>query len=150
MTVVGSLCEPGSVEVTARHIEQVPRGNLRVPLRDFAAVWALAERRGDDLKQAQASDWYVTGVAMTCRWLAAAMVPSIMGGSEPASAPISRRRATAHEELIEAETLAAGLACERHPDGMSRRPGWLEGISSTLHWAWRGNGIPPLDTHAER
>ena len=65
----------------------------------------------------------------------------------PASAPITRTKKRAHEELIEAEFLAAERKAVRHPNGIDGRAGLLEGIVTTLAWAWRGSGVPPLDVH---
>ena len=56
-------------------------------------------------------DWYVAGVAMTCRWMACSAVPSVLGNWELARAPVSERVGLAHEEVIASELLAAeGLA----------------------------------------
>ena len=129
------------IEVTSRTIENIPRGNLHVPRDKFVALWRLAEHVGE----ANPSNWYVAGVAATCRWLARAAVPSILGGWELARAPITRRSNLAHEELIEAERLAAEVQAIRHPGGIDGRPGWLEGIVATLRWAWAGSSVPPLD-----
>ena len=129
------------MEVTARAIENVPRGNLHVSRDDFVALWRLVEHLGE----ARPADWYTAGVAATCRWLARAAVPSILGGWELARAPITRRSNLAHEELIEAERLAAELEVIRHPGGIEGRPGWLEGIVATLQWAWAGSSGAPLE-----
>jgi hypothetical protein len=130
-----------SMEVTARHVENIPRGNLRVPPSEFVALWRLVEHLG----AARPSDWYITGVVATCRWLACAAVPSMMGGWEPARAPVTRRTSRAHEELIAAELMAAEVAAVRNPGGVEGRPGWLEGILMTLRWAWTGSAKAPLE-----
>ena len=129
------------MEVTARAVEAIPRGNLHVARDDFVALWRLVEHLGE----ANPADWYVAGVAATCRWLARAAVPSIFGGWELARAPATRRSSLAHEELIEAELLEAELEAIRHPGGIEGRPGWLEGIVATLQWAWAGSSVAPLD-----
>jgi hypothetical protein len=129
------------MEVTARHVESIPRGNLRVPRRDFVALWRLVEH----LAEENPADWYVAGVAATCEWLARSSVPSILGGWELARAPLTRRTRMAHEELIAAELMAAEVAAVRHPGGIEERPGWLEGILATLQWAWAGSTRPPLE-----
>jgi hypothetical protein len=129
------------MEVTGRAIESIPRGNLRVSRDEFVALWRLAEHIG----QARPADWYVAGVAATCRWLACAAVPSILGGWELARAPATRRSRLAHEELIEAELFAAEVQALRNPGGFEGRPGWLEGIVATLQWAWAGSSVAPLD-----
>ena len=129
------------MEVTARAIEDIPHGNLHVSRDEFVALWRLVEHVGE----ARPADWYVAGVAMTCRWLACAAVPSILGGWELAWAPVTGRSGLAHEELIEAERLAAELEVIRHPGGIEGRPGWLEGIVATLQWAWAGSSLAPLE-----
>ena len=129
------------MEVTARQVEDIPQGNLRVPRADFVALWRLT----DHLMVTRRGDWYVVGVAMTCRWLACTAVPSVLGGWELAWAPVTERSALAHEELIASELLAAERAAIRNPRGIEGRPGWLEGVVATLEWAWGGSPVPPLE-----
>jgi hypothetical protein len=136
------------VDVTTREIEGIPRGNLRVPRSEFAAVWAEAERLSEENTRTGLGDWYVTGVVGACRWIAGVTVVFNYphgARAQPAAAPISHRRARAHEELIEYETLAAERMAIRHPGGIADQPGWLEAVVATLNWAWRGSGMPPLD-----
>lgn len=140
MAIVGTPGHNERMEVTARHIEDIPRGNLRVPRTEFAALWRVTEH----LLVVNPADWYVAGVAMTCRWLACAAVPSVLGGWELAWAPVTQRAALAHEELITSELLAAERAAIRSSRGIEGRPGWLEGIVATLQWAWGGSSVPPL------
>src|SRR5918992_3576925 len=123
------------MEVTARAVEDIPRRNLHVSRDDFVALWRLVEHLGG----AGPADWYVAGVAATCRWLACAAVPSILGGWQLAWAPVTERSGLAHEESIEAGLLAAELQAFRNPGGLEGRPGWLEGIVATLQWAWAGS-----------
>ncbi len=129
------------MEVTARAVEGIPRGNLHVSRDEFVALWRLVEHLGE----ANPADWYVAGVAATCRWLARAAVPSILGGWQLAWAPVTERSGLAHEETIQAELLAAELQLLRHPGGIEGQPGWLEGIVATLQWAWAGSSAAPLD-----
>jgi hypothetical protein len=129
------------MEVTARAVEGIPRGNLRVSRDKFVALWRLVEH----ITESSGADWYVAGVTMTCRWLACAAVPSIVGGWELAWAPVTERSGLVHEELIEAERLAAEVQLLRHPGGLDGRPGWLEGIVATLQWAWAGSSVAPLE-----
>lgn len=129
------------MEVTARHIEGIPRGNVRVPRTEFIAIWRVTEH----LLTTKQGDWYAAGVAMTCRWLACSVVPSVLGGWEMPSAPVSQRSGLAHEELIASEMQAAETAALRNPRGIEGRPGWLEGIVATLRWAWAGSAAPPLE-----
>ena len=145
---VGGLCDSENVKLTVRMIEDIPRGNLRVPRSEFAAVWAEAERLCDEEKRGGAGGgWYAVGVANTCRWVAgASVVFNFPHGprSQPAYAPITGRTARAHEELIEAETLAAERAAIESANVFDDRPGWVESVVATFAWAWRGSGVPPL------
>jgi hypothetical protein len=150
LSVVGGGCDAGVVEVTARVIDEIPRGNLLVPRSEFVAVWSEAERLCEEQRRRGSSGdaWYAVGVAHTCRWLASATVVfNYPHGprAEPATSPITHRAARAHEELIEAELLAAELKAIRHPNGIDGRPGWLEAVEATLKWVWRGSGMPPLE-----
>ena len=130
-------------------IERIPPGNLRVRRANFAAVWIEAERICDN-NLSRPDDFYFAGVAITCRWLACAIVPGLRGGMEPARAPITWTAAAAHEELIEAEAQAVERRLARHPNGMDLKPGWLESIHATLSWAWRDVSTLPLhDSHAD-
>jgi hypothetical protein len=139
--IVGVPRDNQYMEVTARAIENVPRGNLYVSRDEFVALWRRAEQVGEE----SPADWYVAGVRATCRWLACAAVPSILGGWQLAWAPVTERSGMAHEELIEAERLAAEVQLLRHPGGLDGRPGWLEGIVATLQWAWAGSAAAPLE-----
>jgi hypothetical protein len=135
------------VELTARVIEEIPHGNLRVPRSEFVAVWAEAERLCDERHGGPGGGWYAAGVVRTCRWVAGAIVVfNYPHGPQarPAAAPITHRRARAHEEVIEAETLAAERMAIRYPNGIEGRPGWLEAVVATLTWVWRGSGVPPM------
>ena len=51
----------------------------------------------------------------------------------------------AHEESIAAELMAAEVAAVRNPGGIEGQPGWLEGILTTLQWAWAGSTKMPLE-----
>jgi hypothetical protein len=68
--------------------------------------------------------------------------------AEPAAAPITHVRARAHEELIEAEMLAAEQITVRYPHGIAEEPGWLEAVVATLSWVWRGSGVAPLEVRS--
>lgn len=67
------------------------------------------------------------------------------GRPHPAEAPVTRTRASAYEELIEAEYLAAQRFEELYPSRAARAPGWGDGTRATLRWAWRGEGPPPIE-----
>src|SRR5262245_26859926 len=134
-------------------IEEIPRGNLRVPRSEFAAVWVEAERLCEARHSGSGGAWYAVGVARTCRWIAgASVVFEYPQGplTSPASAPVTGRTARAHEELIEAETLAAERLAAKRSNAFEDRPGWVEAIAATFAWVWRGSGDPPLDIrHAQ-
>jgi hypothetical protein len=149
-----ALATVESVELTAQIINDIPRGNLRLPRSEFVAVWAEAERLCDEEKQGgQDGGWYAVGVAETCRWIAgASVVFNYPSGpqSQPAEAPVTGRSARAHEELIEAETLAAEHLAAKRSSVFEDRAGWVAAIVATFEWAWRGSGVPPLDVrHAQ-
>lgn len=130
--------------MTDADVARIPPGNLRVPRAEFAAVWAAAEQLCDEKAGRGITDWYAGGVAITCAWLAAAVVETRAAGRHPAYSPVTKRRAMAYEELIEAEFLAAELLDVRRPDLLVDRPGWCEAVRATLRWAWRHEGPPPL------
>jgi len=132
------------MEVTDVDTARIPVGNLRVPRAEFVAVWAAAERLDEEQGARGVSDWYAGGVVVTCRWMAVAVVRPPSGPRRLARSPISRRTTVAHEELIEAEFLAAELLDVRRPDLLVSRPGWCEAVRATLRWAWRHDGAPPL------
>ena len=128
-----------AVKVTEAEVARIPSTNLRVPRVEFVGVWIAAERR-------VSHDWYALGVAMTCRWLATAIVRAFDGRWLPARAPVTDRTGRAYEELIEAEYLAAERLDLRRPRPLwlVEMPGWIEGVCATLRWAWRRTGSPPL------
>lgn len=130
------------MDVTAADVAAVPACNVRVPRAEFGAVWAHAERMCDEQGRRGVTDWYAAGVAVTCEWLATAVVRTRAGRRYPARSPVTRRTARAYEELIEAEFLAA----ERASD-VEGQPGWSEAVRATLHWAWRCSGPAPLPAH---
>lgn len=139
---VGSCC---GVELTAGDFDRIPRENLHVPVREFARLWLAAERRADTDAAEGRGDWYLTGVQMTCSWLAGAFVTfSYPTGPvrQRAHAPITRSTEKAYEELIARETEAAELAVAR--GGLHGRTGFAEGALATLAWAWRRSGVPPI------
>jgi len=128
------------VEVTEADAGRIPSGNLRVPRAEFVAVWVVGERRC-------AGEWYAAGVALTCRWMAGAVVRAFDGRLGPARAPVTRRMARAYEELIQAEYLAAEALEQRRPRSwwLEEKPGWIEGVCATLRWAWARSGPPPIE-----
>ncbi|MCR3720163.1 MULTISPECIES: hypothetical protein [Prauserella salsuginis group] len=132
------------MEVTEADVQRIPPRNVRVPLDEFARVWVEAGHRA-----AADRDWYASGVSMTCRWMAHGSI-ELNGRRLPASAPVTRRKDRAYEELIEAEVLAAEkLALQRPvPAWLAERPGWCEAVCATLRWAWRHSGPPPLQLPA--
>ncbi|MGH3859634.1 hypothetical protein [Actinokineospora sp.] len=131
------------MELTASHFDKIPAGNLRVPRVEFARVWLAAERHQD----AHPTDWRNAGVVMTCRWLAGASVRPETGPWFMAAAPVTSRTGIAYEEVIVDECLAAEKLAMRRPvpSWLESRPGWIEAIVTTLNWAWRRSGVPPID-----
>ncbi|NWJ72712.1 hypothetical protein HX744_19695 [Pseudonocardia sp. ICBG1122] len=129
---------------TAEQVARIPAGNLRVLRGEFAAVWAAAQDRTAQQGERGIRDWYAAGVVATCRWLAGAPHRTSWGQVQQPAAPVTRSRATAYEELIEAECVAVELLTVRQPDLVADRPGWCEGIRATLWWAWRGECQAPL------
>ncbi|MBW0092643.1 hypothetical protein I4I73_13045 [Pseudonocardia sp. KRD-184] len=136
------------MEVTEKDVARIPLRNLRVPLDEFVAVWAEAERRNAEQAEQGVTDWYAGGVIVTCRWMARAVVRPASGPRRMARPPVSRHDERAYEELIEAEYLAAEVLDDRRPDLIESRPGWCEAIRATLRWAWRSSGTPPIDVPA--
>jgi hypothetical protein len=135
------------VDVSAEGIVNIPPGNLRVRRAEFAGLWVAAERLHDERVRRRMPDWYGAGVVVTCRWLARATVKPETGPGCPAWSPVTKRTDLAHEELIEAEYLEAVRWAMRRPRPawLENRPGWIEAIEATLHWAWHGYGGPPLE-----
>ena len=135
------------VEVSARDVAKIPRGNIRVPRDEFAAVWRESEHRNEALGARGESDWFNAAVCVTCRWLARATVRPETGRWYTVSAPVTGKAPLAYEELIANECLEAEKLALRRPvpDWLQRRPGWVDGILATLEWAWRRNGRPPID-----
>ena len=125
MSVVRATLD--GMEVAEHDVARIPVRNLRVPRDDFVAVWRAARRRGWEQGERGVTDWYSGGVAATCTsWIAGAMVQAPNGRRIPARSPATNRSATAYEELIEAEYLAAELLDVRRPDLLVHRPGWCE------------------------
>lgn len=124
------------MDVRDADIEGVPNGNLRVPRAEFAEVWRTAEQFGG-------ADGYAAGVAITCRWVACVMVV-FNGRRGPAYAPITRTSRRAHEELLEREYLAAEKELVRISRSGDPDRAFVDGVTATLRWAWKGLGRPPL------
>lgn len=134
--------------VTDAQLLRIPVGNLRVRREEFAAVWAAAERRNEKQAERGVLDWYAAAVVATCEWLACAIYRPPWGRPHPAEAPVTQTRASAYEELIEAEYLAAERFEATAPRRAQLQPGWGDGARATLRWAWRHQGPPPLDLPA--
>jgi hypothetical protein len=134
------------MELTGRDFDRIPKGNVRVPVVEFARLWLAAEQQYD-----RERTWAAFGVVQTCRWLATATVRPSDGRSYLADAPVTNRFGQAHEETIEAETLAAEVLLWRRPVApwLVERPGWLAAVVATLAWAWRRSGQPPIDVPAQ-
>ncbi len=139
------------MEVSATDLARVPAENVRVPAADFGAMWVAAERYHDDRVRRRVGDWYGAGVVVTCRWLAVATVRPLSGPWRPARSPVTGRQNRAYPELIEAEWQAAHVLAQRRPvpGWLVNQPGWLDGISVTLDWAWGGSGRVPIEVGRE-
>jgi hypothetical protein len=135
------------VDVSAADIAKIPAGNVRVPRAEFVALWQRAERFHDEQVRRGVPDWYGAGVVETCRWLANTIVGMKAGPWGLAPSPVTERMNVAYDVLIEAECLAAEkLAVSRPvPARLEHRPGWIEAVVTTLNWAWRRYGSPPLE-----
>jgi hypothetical protein len=134
------------MELTARDFDRIPRGNLRVPVAEFARLWLTAERRADALEAAGApEDSYLRGVCSTCEWLAGVII-TVQGARGPIGvfvrSPVTGVDGKACEELIAEETRAAERAIG---DGRTGKPGFVDGVLATLVWAWRRSGVPPIE-----
>lgn len=130
------------MRVTARDLSAIPASNLRVGREGFAEFWVAADAQA--LATHGQTDWAAGGAAITCRWLAGAMV-EFNGRRRLPLSPITHRSRPAFEELIEAEYLAA-VAMEAQPPEQrlyGDRPGYVEAVAATLRWAWRRNRPVP-------
>jgi hypothetical protein len=67
------------MRVTQEDVARVPTSNLRVPRAKFGVLWAAAELRRQKQGEHGILDWYVAGVAVTCEWLAGAMIQPAAG-----------------------------------------------------------------------
>jgi predicted amidohydrolase len=131
------------MEVLASDVERIPAASLNVPLDQFVTVWQTAE----ELDAAGEGGWYATGVVETCRWLGHAVVEGPGGRRELAYSPVTNTTQMAIEELIEAECVRAEVLAMRRPipSWLQRRPGWIDGVSATLNWAWQRRGPAPIE-----
>ncbi|MFC7612308.1 hypothetical protein ACFQV2_02295 [Actinokineospora soli] len=134
----------GCMELRGSDFDHIPAGNIRVPRVEFARVWHAAELRSD----ADPQDWALTGVVMTCRWIANATVRQPDGSWYSAPAPVTMRTGVVYEELIADELLQAERLDIQQPAWLANRPGWLDAVLSTFAWAWRRSGVPPVDVPA--
>ena len=144
--IVAQWCDDRDVDVSAADIDRIPAGNVRVPRAEFGVLWQTAERSHDEQVRRGVLDWYGAGVVETCRWLANAIVGPKTRPWRLAPSPVTERVTVAYPELIEAECVAAENLATRRPVPTRRkyRPGWIEAVVTTLNWAWRRHGSPPL------
>lgn len=133
-----------AVEVSDAMVTAIPRGNIRVPRDEFAALWRDAEAFHDERVRSRVGDWYGAGIVMTCRWLARATSRPSEGRPHMTRSPVTSRQVSAIEELIDAELLAAEKLAIRSPGWLADRPGWLDAVIATLTWAWLRRGEPPV------
>lgn len=138
--------------MTADDIARIPLGNLRVPREEFVALWTAAERASAEQSERGVIDWRSSGVAQSCAWLAGAPLRLGTGAVVPRRSPVTERTASAYEELIEAELIAAERLAMRtpRPQWVSNRPGWIEAVCATLKWVWRHGGPVSLPAAAVR
>jgi hypothetical protein len=133
------------VDVSAADIAKIPVGNVRVPQAEFVALWQKAERFHDEQVRRGVPDWYGAGVVDTCRWLANAIVGMKTGAWRLVPSPVTKRVNVAYDELIEAECLAAEKLAVSRPVPAGLEHERIEAVVTTLNWAWRRYGRPPLD-----
>jgi hypothetical protein len=119
--------------------------NIRVPRKEFLAVWDAAIRREAELAEEGVTDWAAAAVAATCRWMAAVPMRTALCGGLPRS-PVTLQGCRARDELIEAEWRAAQTD-DRFAPLLAARPGWPDAVRSTFRWAWTGQGPPPVGVH---
>lgn len=142
------------MEVTEADIARIPPRNLRVPVTDFVQVWLAAEQRNREATAIRSTDpeyfdHRSAAIALTCRWLATAIVRPEDGRRwYPARPPVSRHEHTAYEELIQAELLAAEKLELAPPPMYQEKPGRIEGICATLRWAWARTAPAPIEVQA--
>jgi len=141
------------MSITASEADRVPARNLHVSRAEFCALWETAETRNREQSGDGLTDWYSAAVIVACRWLADAMINPSWGRPHPARSPATDRELRAYPESIEAEIVEAELLAQRRPQLAQQRPGWCEGIVTTLRWAWRAEGAPlfgDATAHRER
>ena len=119
------------MEVTESLLDRVPVGNLRVPRAEFGALWVAAERLNAEQTGRPDPDWYPAALPLPASGWLAPWFRTRRAVVTLAPSPVTRRRARAYEELIEAEYLAAEQLDVRRPDLMQHQPGWCEGIRAT-------------------
>lgn len=86
---VASTCHADAMRVTEAHVAGIPPGNLRVSSAEFVELWIAAEGLCDEQTRRTIEDWSAAAVAITCEWLAGAVVPSFDGRLVPATAPVA-------------------------------------------------------------
>jgi len=101
---------------------RIPRGNVRVPLPYFQAVWTQAE----ELFRDQPTSRYLGGVCAACRWAA---------GHPKAVTPLYRQPVPATAELVLREDMVATMTYLGSPGGdPSIDRDWAAGVAMTLGW----------------
>lgn len=129
------------MDVSAEAVARVPTGNLQVPRAEFGAVWAAVARWGE---QPGAGDDFLLGVLLTCQWLADQPVWSPVGRGQMPSAPFTGRRHAAMPETIDAEYVAAAVACHSTVARPAVRTDLARGVVATLDWTWHGSRRAPV------
>ena len=91
------------VEVRESDVDGIPAANIRVPRREFVAVWRTASTRAEEQGAQGATDWYAVAVAVTCRWLATAPKRPRTAPPPQTRSPPPNRPRVAKQEFIDAQ-----------------------------------------------
>lgn len=145
MSVVGAIVN--RMEVNPQAIETIPTSNIRIPRGEFIDGWIRAEALSDGHTLQGPSAYYLAGAALTCRWLARAMVRTPDGPWEPAPAPATVT-AVAHDWNIGDEANAIEAEADdaiRDATGLTPAVAALMGMRDAFAWAWWATGPSPLE-----
>ena len=131
--------------VTDRDLVAIPARNLRVHRDEFGQFWREVEAYAAAETARGASSSRTAGLVLTCRWVACSTT-EVNGRRFLAIRPVGFGDHVAHEELIEAEYVAAETALVRGPETgrFVNKPGYVESVCAVLRWVWRRNGPRPI------
>jgi hypothetical protein len=111
---------------------EIPPGNLRIPVTEFALVWNAVE----DRVREDPSSRYFAGAAAACRWLAA---------YEDARTPITDEPIPADPETIRGQQVVADDTAYGLTLADPRvQQQWAMGVSRVLGWAVSALADPPV------